>query len=80
MKAKRSTLDMKHFVKKTEKPVTDHDDLSHESKVDMCFRIPGLPHSVVMHAQSTSVRKLIQKIEHNQDRRSSTRPTTKSSI
>ena len=29
----------------------------------MDCRIPGLPHSVVKHAQSTSVRELIQKIE-----------------
>ena len=30
----------------------------------MDFRTPGLPHSVVKHAQSTSVRKLIQEIEN----------------
>ena len=35
---------------------------------DMDFRIPGLPHSVVRHAQSTSVRQLIQKIENHPDR------------
>ena len=34
----------------------------------MDFRIPGLPHSVVEHAQSTSVRELIQKIENHPDR------------
>ena len=34
----------------------------------MDFRIPGLPHSVVKHAQSTSVRGLIQKIESHPDR------------
>ena len=34
----------------------------------MDFRIPGLPHSVVKHAQSTSVRELIQKIENHLDR------------
>ena len=34
----------------------------------MDFRIPGLPHSVVKYAQSTSVRKLIQKIENHPDR------------
>ena len=32
------------------------------------FRIPGPPHSVVKHAQSTSVRELIQKIENHPDR------------
>ena len=34
----------------------------------MDFRIPGLPHSAVKHAQSTSVRELIQKIENHPDR------------
>ena len=34
----------------------------------MDFRIPGLPHSVVKHAQSTSVRELIQKTENHPDR------------
>ena len=33
----------------------------------MDFRIPGLPHSVVKHAQSTSVRQLMQKIEKHPD-------------
>ena len=33
----------------------------------MDFRIPGLPLSVVKHAQSTSVRELIQKIENHPD-------------
>ena len=31
----------------------------------MDFRIPGLPHTVVEHAQSTSVRQFIQKIENH---------------
>ena len=34
----------------------------------MDFRIPGLPHSVVKHAQSTSVRELVQKIENHPER------------
>ena len=38
------------------------------NEVNMDFRIPGLPHSVVKHAQSTSVRELIQKIENHPDR------------
>ena len=38
------------------------------NEADMDFRIPGLPHSVVKHAQSTSVRQLIQKIENHPDR------------
>ena len=54
-----------------EKSIADHDE-SHEplmvNEADMDFRIPGLPHSVVKHAQSTSVRELIQKIENHSDR------------
>ena len=54
---------------RTERPVVDHDNLSHEqimvNLADMDFRILGLPHSVVKHAQSTSVRELIQKIENH---------------
>ena len=50
--------------KRTERSVADH-DVSHEKimvkEADMDFRIPGLPHSVVKQAQSTSVRELIQK-------------------
>ena len=57
--------------KRTERSVADH-DVSHESmmvnEADMDFRVPGLPHSVVKHAQSTSVRQLIQKIENHPNR------------
>ena len=34
----------------------------------MDFKIPGLTHSIVKHAQSTSVRELIQKIENYPNR------------
>ena len=34
----------------------------------MDFRIPGLPHSIVRHAQSASVRELFQKIENHPNR------------
>ena len=34
----------------------------------MDFKIPGLAHSFVKHAQSTSVRQLIQKIENHPNR------------
>ena len=48
------------FRERTERSTADHDE-SHESimvnEADMDFRIPGLPHSVVKHAQSTSVRE-----------------------
>ena len=72
MKAKGSTLETKHFVRVRGDPFIDHDNLSHEkimvTEADMDFRIPGLPHSVVKHAQSTSVREYIQKIENHPDR------------
>ena len=35
-------------------------------EADMDFKIPGLPHSIVKHAQSASVRELIQKIQNHQ--------------
>ena len=40
----------------------DDETLRERIEADMDFKIPGLPHSVVKHAQSTSVRQLIQKI------------------
>ena len=56
---------------RTERSVADH-DVSHESmmvnEADMDFRTPAQPHYVVKHAQSTSVRQLIQKIENHPDR------------
>ena len=68
MKAICSTLMMKYFVKKWKNPLLVHDE-NHEpmmvNEADMDFRIPGLPHSVVKYAQSTSVRELIQKIENH---------------
>ena len=57
---------------RTVRSVVDHDDLSHEqimvNEADMDFRIAGVPHSVVKHAQSISVRQLIQKIDNQPDR------------
>ena len=62
----------KTLRERTGRPVVNHDDTSHEetmlNEVNMDFRIPGLPHSVVTHAQSTSVRELIQQIENHPDR------------
>ena len=62
----------KTLRERTERPVVNHDDSSHEqtllNEVNMDFRIPGLPHSVVKHAQSTNVRELIQKIDNHPDR------------
>ena len=71
MKAKHSTVE-KTLRERAERPVVNHDNSSHEqtmlNEVNMDFRSPGLPHSVVKHAQSTSVRELIQKIENHPDR------------
>ena len=57
--------------KRMEKSIAVHDE-NHEpmmvNEADMDFRIPGLPHSVVKYAQSTSVRQLIQKIENHPNR------------
>ena len=54
-----------------EKSIVVHDE-NHEpmmvNEADMDFKIPGLPHSVVKHAQSTSVRELIQKFENHPNR------------
>ena len=72
MKAKDSTLEMKTLRERSGRLVVNHDDSSHEqtmlNEVNMDFRVPGLPHSVVKHVQSTSVRELIQKIENHPDR------------
>ena len=46
----------------------DDETLRERIEADMDFRIPGLPHSGVKHAQSTSVPQLIQKIENHPDR------------
>ena len=60
---------------RTGQPVVDR-DASHESgdeqsmlnEVDIDFRIPGLPHSVVKQAESSRVRELIKKIESHPHR------------
>ena len=62
-----------HEVRRTRmgKSIAVHDE-NHEpmmvNEAVMDFRIPGLPHSVVKHTQSTSVRQLIQKIENHPNR------------
>ena len=49
----------KTLRERTERPVVNHDDSSHEqtmlNEVNMDFRIPGLPHSIVKHAESSRV-------------------------
>ena len=48
---------------RTGQPVVNHDESRHEqtmlNEVNMDFRIPGLPHSIVNHAESSRVRELI---------------------
>ena len=57
-------VDEEVFRERMEKSIVVHDE-NHElmmvNKADIGFKIPGLPHSVVKHAQSTSVRELIHK-------------------
>ena len=71
---KRETFNVgdKTLRERTGRPVVDHDNLGHEqtmlNEVNMDCRIPGSPHSVVKHAQSTSDRELIQKVENRPDR------------
>ena len=56
---------------RTAQPVVTCDESSHEqtmlNEVNMDFRIPGLPHSVVKHAKSSRVRELVKKIENHPD-------------
>ena len=63
-------VDDEVFRKRMEKSIAVHVENQEPMMVneaDMDFRIPGLPHSVVKYAQSTSVRQLIQKIENHPD-------------
>ena len=46
----------------------DDETVRERIEADMDFKIPGLPHSIVKHAQSTIVRQLIQKIENHPNR------------
>ena len=59
----RLNLEDETLRDRTEQPVVNHDDSSHEqtmlNEVNMDFRIPGLPHSVVNQAESTRVRELV---------------------
>ena len=71
MKAKHSTSKIKRFVKERWNPfliMTTWVMRKMVNEADMDFRIPGPPHSVVKHAQSTSGRELIQKIESHPNR------------
>ena len=57
-------VDEEVLRERMEKSIVVHDE-NHElmmvNEADIGFKIPGLPHSVVKHAQSTSIRELIHK-------------------
>ena len=57
---------------RTGQPLVNLDESGHEqtmlNEVNMDFRIPGLPHSVVKQAESSRVRELVKKIENHPDR------------
>ena len=57
---------------RTGQPVVNRDESSHErtmlNEVNIDFRIPGLPHSVVKQAENSRVRELVKKIENHPHR------------
>ena len=57
---------------RTVRPVVSRDESDHEqtllNEVNMDFRIPGLPHSVVKKAQNSRVREYVKKIKNHPDR------------
>ena len=50
------------------------------NEVNIDFRIPGLPHSVVKQAENSRVRDLVKKIENHAHRHALQRSTTKQSL
>ena len=46
----------------------DDETLRERIEADMDFKIAGLPHSIEKHAQSTSFRELVQKLENHPHR------------
>ena len=70
--SKSFNVEDKEAHNRTGQPVVNRDESGHEqtmlNEVNMDFRIPGLPHSVVKHAESSRVRKLVKKIENHPDR------------
>ena len=47
---------------------TDNELTRERIEADMDFKIPGIPHCIVKHTQSISIRELIQKIENHPNR------------
>ena len=59
---------------RTGRPVVNRDESGHEqtmlNEVNMDFRIPGLPHSVVKQTEKSRVRELVKKTENHPHRQS----------
>ena len=54
------------YIVRPKRSTPDNETIRERIEADMDFKIPGLPHSIVKHAQNASVRELIQKIENHQ--------------
>ena len=72
--ARTSIWKKKQITIERGRPVVNRDKSSHEqtmlNEVNMDFRIPGLPHSVVKQAENYRVRELVKKIENHPHRQS----------
>ena len=56
------------YIMRPKRSTLNDETIRERIEADMDFKIPGLPHSIVKHAQSASVRELIQKIENHPNR------------
>ena len=56
------------YIMRTKRSTFYSETIRQRIEADMDFKIPGLPYSIVKHAQSASVRELIQKIENHPNR------------
>ena len=69
--SKNSILEEDANHDRTGKPVVcSQSERSKLNQVDLDFRIPGLPHSVVKQAENYRVRELVEKIENHPHRQS----------
>ena len=72
MKAPNFNVGDETIHDRTGQAVVNRDESSHEqtmlNEVNMDFRIPGLPHSVVTQAENSRVRELVKKIVNHPDR------------
>ena len=70
MKAQTSTLETKQIMKERGNPLSAVTQVTSQvlNEVDIDFRIPGLPHSVVKQTESSHIRELVKKIQNHPDR------------